>query len=507
MLQWQLGCWCAAGSSASKILLLSATWMYVGRPPLVDGMLPLGAHPATSRRPIAPGRQKPSVRVASRLRDDPFRLCLMTLIVLSLSRFGGYFGILRLVRPALLLFVFCVGYAFLHKQKLNSGNLSQSWTVRLISSIVFMTLGSAVFGISIGHSATYIIDSFSKTMAITFLMILTIRDLADVRRLCWAFALGGIVLAYLSIFVVGISKETGGVSYDANDVGVFMVMTLPFALLLLQSATSRVERLVALVGIVLLAVTVVKTQSRGAFIGVVAVGLALLLIPGIAVGRRLFFVVAASVTMALAAPTGYWNSMQSILEDPKADYNWDAVNGRRNIAKRGLGYMFQYPVFGVGIDNFRVAEGTISEKARNLIPGHGIRWVSPHNSFVQAGAEAGIPGLLLWVALVVSNIVLPLRLRRGMPRAWRSGTPDQRFFASATLYLPIAQLGFAVSAFFVSFAWMEPIYMLSALVAGLGLVARRGGIASSQQMRGVRPVRARAWASVPLPPATPSKRP
>jgi len=51
-------------------------------------------------------RQRPRQPLAAtiRLRDDPFRLCLMALIVLTLSRLGGYFGILRQVRPALMLF-------------------------------------------------------------------------------------------------------------------------------------------------------------------------------------------------------------------------------------------------------------------------------------------------------------------------------------------------------------------------------------------------------------------
>jgi O-antigen ligase len=177
--------------------------------------------------------------------------------------------------------------------------------------------------------------------------------------------------------------------------------------------------------------------------------------------------------MAIAAPEGYWNSMQTIMDDPKADYNWDSINGRRQLAKRGIGYMLQFPVFGVGIDNFRVAEGTISEKAKNLVPGHGIRWTSPHNSFVQSGAEAGVPGLLLWLGLVLSNIMIPLRLRRRVPKQWKKGTPSQRFLLASTVYLPVAQLGFAVTAFFVSFAWMEPIYMLSAIVVGLAIVARR----------------------------------
>ena len=429
------------------------------------------------------------------LGGDPLRLALLTLIVLSLSRFGGYFGILRLLRPALLLFAFCVAYAFLHKRKLILTNLAGSWTVRLIAGLGVVAVGSALFGISLGHAAKFILENFSKTLLITFLMIVTIRDVADVRRLSWAITLGGVVLAWLSIFVIGISKTTGGVSYDANDVGVFMVMTIPLALMLLQGAARPRDRTVALVGLALLAATVVKTQSRGAFIGAIVIGLALLFMPGVSVVRRVFAIAVACLTMMLAAPEGYWQSMQTILEDPKADYNWDSINGRRNLAKRGIGYMIDYPVFGVGVDNFRMAEGTISEKARRTPVGHGIRWTSPHNSFVQAGAEGGMVGLFLWVALIVSNIVIPLRLRRGFPRAWRKGTPDQRFVEAATLYLPVATLGFATTAFFVSFAWMEPLYFLSAVVLGLWLTAphevRRAG---RYRIPGWRSLRSRALA-------------
>jgi len=409
----------------------------------------------------------------TRRRADPFRLSLALLIVVSVSKFGAYFGILRLIRPALILFAFCVGYALLHPKKILLANLKGSVTVRLLVAIGVVAVCSAAFGISLGHAATVIINNFFKTLAITFLIIVTLRDIGDLRRLTWAFAFGGILLAFLSIFVVGISKVSGAATYDANDVGVFMVMTLPFTLLFVQSAATKRERLVAIIGIGLLAATIVKTQSRGAFIGALVVCAALLLMPGVTVGRRLVFIGAATLTMVVAAPAGYWMSMQHILADPKADYNWDAINGRRNLARRGMGYMKMYPVFGIGIDNFPKAEGTISEKALNLVPGHGIRWTSPHNSFVQAGAETGVVGFLVWVSLLIANMIIPLRIARRMPRAWRNGTPDQRFLSFAALYLPIAQVGFAVTAFFVSFAWMEPLYFLSALVAGLALIAAR----------------------------------
>jgi hypothetical protein len=37
----------------------------------------------------------------------------------------------------------------------------------------------------------------------------------------------------------------------------------------------------------------------------------------------------------------------------------------------------------------------------------------------------------------------------------------------ATTFFPVAMIGFAVTSFFVSFAWMEPLYIMAALSTGL----------------------------------------
>jgi O-antigen ligase len=212
------------------------------------------------------------------------------------------------------------------------------------------------------------------------------------------------LLAFVAVFIVHISKENGAEQYDANDVGLIMVTTLPLVLLVMQTS-NKVGRGIALLGLALIAETIVKTSSRGAFIGASAVGIALLLfLPGISVVKRAVAVVGIVGVMAWFAPDGYWQSMQTVILDPKSDYNWNAVDGRREIAKRGMSYMMQYPVFGVGIDNFAMAEGTISEYAQAMAGSNvGVKWSAPHNSWVEAGAETGIPGLLTWAALVVGS--------------------------------------------------------------------------------------------------------
>jgi O-antigen ligase len=198
----------------------------------------------------------------------------------------------------------------------------------------------------------------------------------------------------------------------------------------------------------------------------VGVGI-LLLADSVSLLRKVVVLIGAAAVLLVAAPQGYWKQMQSITS-PTEDYNWTAKDGRKQVAKRGLHYMLDYPVAGIGISNFPRAEGTISDKAREWTQSEaGIRWSAAHNSHIEAGAELGIPGLLLWISMLVGGVVGPLRLRRRLPKAWRHGAQDQRFLYAATSYLPISMLGFVVSSTFVSFAYLDPVYVLLAFVSGL----------------------------------------
>jgi O-antigen ligase len=131
--------------------------------------------------------------------------------------------------------------------------------------------------------------------------------------------------------------------------------------------------------------------------------------------------------------------------------------------------MMSHPVFGVGINNFGVAEGTISPLARRFSDTRvGIKWSAPHNAWVQAGAETGIPGLIVWATLTIGGAVSVIRIRRRLPKSWlKHGTPDQRFLYLAALYVPVAYAGFVMCATFLSWAWNDPLYVLFAISLGL----------------------------------------
>jgi O-antigen ligase len=402
------------------------------------------------------------------------RLALIALTVMAVSQVHQHFGFLTALRPALVLVAAAVLYAVVKPKLLVRGNILQTWPAKVVLALGVIACLSVPFGLSIGRSAMYIIRDYSKVLIFGFLLIAAIRNVRDLATIIWGYVIGCGALAWLSLFVFGLSLSFDSSVYrlndlygfDANDVGCVMLIGLALTLLLFQASNGR-SRILAGVILVAIGATIAKTGSRGAFVGMVIVGAYLLIaLKTVSAAKRIAFVAVVGTALIFAAPPGYWEQMRT-LANPTQDFNWSDVDGRRAVAERGMGYMLQRPFFGVGIANFQLAEGTMSEKARTRPAGAGIRWAAAHNSYVQIGAELGVPGLTLWLVLLFGGIWSMIRLRARLPKHWVRGNPEERFLYLTTLYIPVALLGFAVTSFFVSFAYLDPIYIIAALMAGL----------------------------------------
>lgn len=432
----------------------------------------------------ARGSLNTRVRVASgdaglALVRDPLRAALFVLTVLTVSRVHEHYPILAKARPALLLVAASVGYAYLNPRYLTRANVLGLWPMRLVATLGVLACLSVPFGLSLGGSALFILDSYIKTLAYAFLIAVSIRSVADLFTFVWAYIVGCGILAFFSIFVFGISREGNSYvtrlnhlyTYDSNDLCVVMMVGLPMTLLLLsvERGTRRWILFTILVGI---SATIARSGSRGGFLGFLAIGAAgLVLVNSVSSGRRLVVAAAAFVCLLVGAPPGYWKQMGTILS-PKQDYNYSDVDGRKAVMNRGIGYMMQYPVFGLGINNFPRAECSISPKLAMLRPNGPMKCSAPHNSYIEAGSELGFGGFFAWVSLVIGGVVAPLRLRRRLPKSWRRGNQSERFIFNATSFFSVAMVGFAVTSFFVSFAWMDPIYLMAAFITGLYVVTR-----------------------------------
>lgn len=427
---------------------------------------------------------------------DLLRWFIFALVVMTISRIHAHFPILAAARPGLLLVAGVIALLVIRQESLTKAPGIRTWFAAVLLALAAAACLSAPFGISFGGAARSFLDVYSKVLLLAFFLLVAIRSVDDLWFFVWAYLVGCLLLIYLAFFVFHLTLASDSdimrlqnlYTYDGNDVCVVLLIGLPLALLAYRVARSPLAKAVAAVVLLGGAGVVAKTGSRGGFLGLAAVGVVLLFAgAGIRLSRRVAFVFVAGAALFLAAPAGYWRQMETVLR-PAEDYNWSTEYGRRETWGRGIGYMLQYPFFGVGLLNFPRAEGTISEKARTAMAGTSLRWRSAHSSFVQIGSELGVTGLALFSMLVFGGVVAMVRVRHRMPAEWGRGPPRERFLFLAPVCFGTAMLGFAVSGAFVSHAYKDHFYILVALMSALY------GLAGSRDLSAARRVRTRRTA-------------
>jgi O-antigen ligase len=252
----------------------------------------------------------------------------------------------------------------------------------------------------------------------------------------------------LAVLVVGRqSREAGRLSgltsYDPNELAAVCAVVLALAIGGMRQG-SWFSRATAFLSMVLALLVIIRTGSRG---GAVAAGLVILgsvlATPG---WSRLTGLVAIglAIMFAVGNPTAR-NRLMSI-GTVQEDYNLNSYGGRVAIWQRGIGYMLQNPVMGVGLNNFTEFEGQTMQA--NRVRG---AWLTAHNMFVQIGAELGIPGLLLLGGILLT--AGRYAVIGWMTRAQPGSHPE----------MLLALMAVGVSGLFLSLAYSDLVAFTAAL--------------------------------------------
>lgn len=156
---------------------------------------------------------------------------------------------------------------------------------------------------------------------------------------------------------------------DPNDLGMFLVMNIPFACYFMNRGKflTKLTMLVALLG---LGYGIYMTGSRGTMLGAGALVAAYFLV--VNAGPRLFI---ACIVFAPIAATVI-ASLQSNIDD--------SADGRLEAWYAGVLMLLSNPVLGVGRGNFLEQHGLVA-----------------HNSYIHVAGELGIPGYSLWGGALV----------------------------------------------------------------------------------------------------------
>lgn len=343
----------------------------------------------------------------------------------------------------------------------NFERASRNRGFRIAGFILLLVIASVPGGIYMGNSLEYLIADFSKTFMLMVLIAVGVRGAANLQR----FMLVNIAGAAIYCFIAARGEMSDGrlshlIYYDANDLGMLVVCTLPFCVYFMRRGTGLLSRLIALGALPLLLLAFVRSGSRGAFLGLIAVGIFMLFrFSAISRISRILTLAAAVIAMTAVGGDQYLDLMKTLLT-PTNDYNWvgNQETGRMEVWKRGVGYMLRRPVLGVGADNFYVAEGTLSERGRQQQFGRGFKWSAAHNSFVQIGAELGIPGLVAFIAMLI------VAFRTGLRSSARSHDPDSLTQHALGQAFAATVIGYVVTAFFLSQAYGAFLYMIVGLI-------------------------------------------
>ena len=160
---------------------------------------------------------------------------------------------------------------------------------------------------------------------------------------------------------------------DPNDLGMFLVMNIPFAIYFYK-IKSGVLKLAMLGVICALGYGIYLTGSRGSMLG--AGGLLGIYILVVNAGPKLFI---SSVLIAPIAATVI-ASLQS---------NIDAsANGRLEAWYAGIQMLIHNPMFGIGKGQFFDHHGLVA-----------------HNSYIHVAGELGVPGYSLWGGSLVFTVL------------------------------------------------------------------------------------------------------
>lgn len=416
----------------------------------------------------------PSVSARPRGREwDLLLVCVAVYIAAAVGRVHQLFPVLLVLRPALVSAILAIGlYLLSQSGQRRVGLLRSSPTICLVGLLVWGALaipGALNQGVAFGTWS-----NFAATLAMCFVIAGSVRRGADVERLALVYF--GVTALYTVVVLLRFQLQLESDDwrlgrlyyYDANDFATLIVSAMPLGLYFVLGQRRRLARALAAVGLSVLAVGLIRSGSRGGFIAFVAVTAFILLgFTTIRARSRLVGLIVLLAVVVGAASDRYWAQMQTLL-NPNQDYNLTSDAGRMRVWRRGLGYMTDNPVVGVGMGNFPAAEGTISPMARLAERGIGVRWGAAHNSFIQVGAELGIPGLLLFVGLVASVF-------RSLHRVGRrrfAEDPSTRGVSRLAQSLMAALVGFIVGAFFLSLAYADMLYTLVAMAIALQKVTR-----------------------------------
>ncbi|GEM_PF-3023999 len=332
----------------------------------------------------------------------------------------------------------------------------------LLTAFALILFASVPFSFWPSRSLEISLD-FLKILLFYFIFINIVGDWKTLKAvslisLCCVLVLSASTLqSYFQGNIRAAAIIGSGLFGDSNDVALVMVSVLPLVGFIKLSNIRKSLRAIYYWGsVILLIAGIIATQSRGGLLGLGVVLFMMFFHRGNKIKGLLLLGSLAVLVIALI-PSNIEQRYRTI-----GNYQEDTSAVNRLYAwQAGLDMIISRPLRGVGVGSFETAFGT-AYKPKGF---NSNRWMAPHNSLVQIGAETGLFGLLLFIYLFIYSLS---RLKKINQK--RDGELFFRINATGDI-LMASFIGFAICAFFLTQALNYYLYFLIAATVSLARIS------------------------------------
>lgn len=322
--------------------------------------------------------------------------------------------------------------------------------VKCILIVIICSLLSILIAKDRALAWNFFYNDFTPVFLISLILFNILQTKRQLKGLMWLAVAISIWLSYQAVLLYnqGIFKvegyrvqvDFGGMFGGPNDMALFLSTITPISIALGIASKNKLYKLFYLTAAGLMATGNFVTQSRGAFLALIA--MAGVLVWKIGKKQRFKSILISSVVGALVitlAPGNYWLRILSIFY-PSLDASGSS-DQRTELLIQSIWVTLRNPL-GIGIDNFQVV---------------GIQNHVTHNAYTQISSEIGWVALIAYVILMISPMRKLAIIERHM-----ADREDFSWVYYMSIGIQASIVSYMVSSFFGSAAYNWYVYYLIA---------------------------------------------
>ena len=320
--------------------------------------------------------------------------------------------------------------------------------------VLFQVLGTTLSSLSFPADDASTLFSFAILMIATNLLISTQNRMQMTIRVIVLVETFASTWLYKQYYIYHWPRPLGP-SADPNYEALSLVMTVPLAIWMIRYEQRDLWRWVGWICTPILAFAVFVSQSRGGLLALIV--MAALAWRNSQHKMRLAVGSAVAVAFMFAIGPGQMiKRLQQIRVSGEAETGAEiSTRARVELARAGLRMMEHHPVFGVGLGQFQAYEFRYNPLLMSL-EGHPH---IAHDTYVQLGAEGGIPTLAFYLAILMLTLATCRSAQKGQ------GVPDD--MAGLALAFQIGLIGIMVAEVFLTAQYIKEVWVLISLAPNL----------------------------------------